>query len=226
MIEELLHDAIVNADFSHILDDESYSFYEKEKEGHRFLILARLESLPSIDDLHKKIFEKIPERFSSHLAFRKNCDLVVIHSLADLSGYDELESIILSYEEDPYHFKKYFLCISKQEKELIEKKESIDLPSILEDQEEFSKYKESPNSPSLYGLVSRIFIKMPFLALPRAEREFVPISVQLDEAVQKANLTGLWRSLSEAPMDDGLEAFVERMVNEELENIKNSNSGV
>lgn len=226
MINEILVQAVTEAGFELISNDNEFSFFGSLSSGQRYLIFSRLTSLPSIEELHEMVLAKIPSEIISKPAFRKNCDLIIIRKFDQLADYERFEDVILSYEEDPYHFKKYFLYFTEAEEKLLREIDFSALSNSLSDQAQFADYKSDPRLPSLYGIAARIFIKIPFLPLPRAERDLIPLSVQISEATENAGMHSIWAKISDAPVSDGVENFIEEIVNEELENIKNSNPGV
>ncbi|WP_322034021.1 ABC-three component system middle component 1 [Paraburkholderia sp. J76] len=226
MIEKILFEIVKKAGFECILSDESYSFFVSTGDTQRYLIFAALSQLPEVDQLHEIVLSKAPLELSSRPGFNKNCDLVLMHMVDQLAEYDRLEKTILNYEEDPYFFKKYFLYYTKAEGILLKDKNPDDLIGVLSDQAQFSDYKNDPRTPSLYGVAARIFIKIPFLEMPWKERELIPLSVKIDEVIADRQMTELWEKFHAATEDDKLDEFIQKIVNEELENIKNSDTGI
>lgn len=228
MIKNILFDAAVKSGFSMASQEGSYSFFKKDSHGaERYLVYGVMEKLVPIDEVHSTILEKTPAEIRARPAFNKNCDLVLIYKVVDLEEYKKIEDAILSYEEDPFHFKKYFLYYTSNEEALVEGKGFSDLVSVIMDQTLFSNYKKNPLDASLYGLIARIFIKMPFLEVPRSEKDLVPLAVEISEELAANNTNDLWNRLSSLENDsDIINDFVQVLINEELENIKNSDTGI
>lgn len=226
MINEILSQAVTIAGFGSIYEQSDYSIFCNSSSGRRYAIFVNLTSLPSIDELHELVLSKVPVDICSEPAFRKNCDLIIVRKFDQLADYEKFEDVILSYEEDPYHFKKYFLYFTEAEEQLLQGRDFSALTDSLSDQAQFARYKSDPKLPSLYGIAARVFIKVPFLPLPQSEQELIPLSVQIGEAVENVGLSSTWLKVSESLTNDGIENFIEGIFNEELENIKNSDPGV
>lgn len=224
MLESILSEAAESAGFEMVRQDEIYTFFKRGDSSERYLIFASLQQLRDVEEIHSEVLERTPDEMRRHPAFSKNCDLILLHKVERLSEYEALEQHILSYEEDPFHFKKYFLYFDQAEAELAKGKTFVDIEAAISDQAQFTNYKYNRLIPSLYGLAARIFIKVPFLHLPRSEKELVPLSVEITEALFLAGALDTWQQL---PVDlDSIDDFIQVIVNEELENIKNSDSGI
>ncbi|NOV04313.1 ABC-three component system middle component 1 [Paenibacillus planticolens] len=93
------------------------------------------------------------------------------------SGVDTAENKrIFDIEEDPYLFKKYVLTYTDLQLDMALQKTDDRgvmsyLHSLLNDEIAFQEHKQSPNSESEYNLVSKLFIKLPFLDLTKRNRE-------------------------------------------------------
>lgn len=228
MLREILDEAALKNGFISVQKIENLSFYMKSDAGsERYLIFFELPSLLSIDAIQDIVLQAIPDSFKEQPAYSKNCDLLLIHKFAHLIEYQNFEDKILSYEEDPFHFKKYFLYFIRPEEDMVRTKNFEDLESIVGDQAKFSDYKKSPLQPSVYGLAARIFIKLPFLEMPRSEHDLVPLSADVDEAVAKAGLKDLNAKFNVYDVDpDIAELLTKDLINDELENLKASDSSI
>jgi hypothetical protein len=225
VIESVLYEAAKSVGFHEQKKTERYTFFEKNDHGSvRYLVFAFLAegSLPSIDDIHDDVLTETPEEMATQTGFNKNCDLILIQKV---SNYQAVEQDILLYEEDPYYFKKYFLHFTDDEEAELKGKTFADLKAVISDSASFSRYKQDPSAPSFYCLAARIFIKVPFLEVPRAEKELVPLSVEISNALTE-DMRKTWEILPQYPASEPVDKFVEKMINDELEILENSNSGV
>ena len=141
-----------------------------------------------------------------------------------LSEYKEIEKQILGYEENPYHFKKYFLYYISSEEKLLNGKSYIYLEKIISNKSEFALYKKDPLRPSLYSLAARTFIKLPFLEMPKSESEFIPLAVEAAAAVSEAGAQDIYTTIQKlAAEPDELKHILKGLIDNELENIKATN---
>jgi hypothetical protein len=96
---------------------------------------------------------------------------------------DLLKKVIYEVEEDPYFFKKYVLSYFVDQLDEIktgiittksEGKSITDyLQSRLNNTELFKRYKENPVSTLEYDLLSKLFIKLPFLKLTNLDMDLL-----------------------------------------------------
>jgi hypothetical protein len=116
MIIELIHEALIAHHFINALETQSTRFYCRESSSAiRFVILHELEELMDPSTLNAAMNQLVPEVFSSHPSFRKNCDLICVHHLKQLADFKSHEEKIFAIEEDPHFFKKYVLYYSDAE---------------------------------------------------------------------------------------------------------------
>lgn len=234
MLKNLLIDGARSNGFDELIAESSYIVFRrgKQAEESRFLIVKELSELGSVDDLHQEILGGIADEIKSEPSFSKNCDLVLVHKINSLKEYKTIENMILTYEENPYHFKKYFLYISELEEEQLKNKSYDDLISVINDTKAFENYKknpvkEDPKLPSLYALAARVFIKVPFLQVPRNEHSYVPLDIKVRKVVIEEGFEDTFDVLSKySNTTEDAESLVQELINEELENLKITDNGV
>ena len=117
----------------------------------------------------------------------KNLSMIML--LEDESDSKTLNKLINKIEEDPYYFKKYVLTYTKQQKEKLSKltlNKSIirEIEEIVSDKEKFSEFKKISGDMSelknnLYSLISKTFIKLPFLRVPIEKEELTNLSEKI-----------------------------------------------
>lgn len=228
MLKKILIEGAQIHGFERIDSADGVDIYKRKiAGGERYLILESLGSLDSIENIQGRLLGSIPNTLNDEPAFNKNCDLVLIRKLENLSDFKKLENIVLTYEEDPYHFKKYFLYFSNSEEKLIQDKTYADLFSVILKMDEFDSYKNNPLTPSLYSLAARVFIKLPFLEVPRSNQTLRSLSDDIIAVVAEAKLNQTFNKIaSYENTTDNAESLVQELVNEELENFKAADTGI
>lgn len=221
MLKKILIEAAQEHCFNHIESIQDTDFFERKIAGaERYLILKSLDFLDTIENIQSELLISIPESFSIEPSFNKNCDLVLIHKLQNLADFKKLENTILTYEEDPYRFKKYFLYFSDSEEKAIQGKHYCDFSSAVLKMEEFDSYKKNPLMPSFYSLAARVFIKLPFLAVPRSYKTLQTLSDDVTAVVAEAGLQKIHSQIaSYTNTTDNALTLAQELIDEELENI-------
>lgn len=173
-------------------ESEQFSFYRAMSPDYqRFLVVLNVEKLMEPSELNQWVLFHTPNALREMPAFAKNTDVVVLFELDKLADIVKFESEVFSLEEDGYSFKKHVLYYSKAELALLGNIDTNKLSELINDQSKFSLYKKSPLSESEYGIVSRIFIKLPFLSVPVDESELDDPCVLANTRLQNAGLLEL-----------------------------------
>ncbi|MCP9282424.1 ABC-three component system middle component 1 [Bacillus safensis] len=137
-------------------------------------------SKDSLEENLKQFHSDLTEGKGEIVGLDKNLSLLIMLKVDNLDFPPAIQSLIFDIEEDPYTFKKYVLTYTREQETLIVRlfKESTgDLRSflnkILYDTEKFSAFKNRDiNDNSLvYDLVSKIFIKLPYLSVKNQHKE-------------------------------------------------------
>lgn len=227
MFRNILIDAVNAHGFQRVEASEGVDFFRYKKDGaERYLILKALGELCTIDELHGEVLGLLPSSLKIEPSFNKNCDLVLVHRIKTLSEFKRIESAALAFEEDPYHFKKYFLYYAEAEEKLISGKTYSDFLATIFKMDEFSDYKKNPLNPSLYGLAARTLIKLPFLEVPKSQKTLQSLSDIVLSAVSEKNLEKTFGLILSQTQQADIDVLVKELVREELENIKTANPGV
>ncbi|MEW4290656.1 ABC-three component system middle component 1 [Rossellomorea marisflavi] len=130
----------------------------------------------NIERLHSAVFEDK----SSIVGMDKNLSLLIMLKVDSLNHPPAIQSLIFDIEEDPYTFKKYILTYTGEQESLLtsllkELKQDFTsfLYKILYNTEKFSSFKsrETNENALVYDLVSKIFIKLPYLSLKNQHKE-------------------------------------------------------
>lgn len=227
MLKKILVEAAVSQSFT-VVSERDNSVFLKRKDGRaeRYLIIKNITVLEPIEQIHEQIFLELPESLSSEPSFNKNCDLVLIHKLVSLADFKNIEDKALEYEEDPYHFKKYFLYFSDAEERAINGKDFSSFLEIILNMTEFADYKKNPLKPSFYSIAARTFIKLPFLAVPRSKKILQALPDSVSARLAEEGLSGTLETVVKTANRFDVELIAQELINEELENIKTANSGI
>jgi hypothetical protein len=226
MFKKIIHEAVNDAGFDLVHSNENTDFFIKEKgEAERYLIVNILDQLLSVENIHELINASIPEAMHKQPAFKKNCDLILIYKVDFLSDFNLIEEKILEIEENPYYFKKYFFYYSEAEEKLLLGKSYEDFKSQIKKMDEFDEYKKDPLKPSFHSLVTRVFIKFPFLEIPKFSKSFQNLFDSVSEKVNAENLNRTYDLIAKYETDS-IDDVITELLSEELENIKASNSSI
>jgi len=221
MIIELIDEALIAHEFSKALETDTTRFYIREIDNAiRFAILHKLDGVLAPAELNSEITQAVPDVFLNNPSFKKNCDLVCVHHLSQLSDFKNYEEQIFAIEEDPYFFKKYVFYYSDAEEKALQGQNYEMLKAIIADKELFNQYKEQPLTATQYSVAAKIFIKLPFLELPFQKRDLVPMRLQAEGAVSEAGLTKAYESIQKLTKTN-IDDLIKEMISDELANIKN-----
>lgn len=223
MLKKILEEALIEHDFCLISQLENSSYYiHKKGESVRFSVLHQISHIPSPAELNNEITKNAPLDFLKNPAFKKNCDLICILRIKNLSEFKENEESIFSIEEDPYQYKKYVLYYSEIEENIIKDTTYKDIVDIVSNKEHFKAYKLEPLQSSVYSLAAKIFIKLPFLELSHRKEDLVPLKYQAEELVSELELSVLYKKIQKSLHDEqDDDTLIRELINNELENITN-----
>lgn len=227
MIKSFINKIVVDiANFECLSKDNGeYTFYQRiDQDRRRYLVLTESERLCTSEEYNEKISNCAPQNIAKSPAFDKNTDLIVLLDIKKSENFKNHERDILSIEENPYNFKKYVLYTTEEERNLLNEslfiKENIsfnanEFTNFLENTEEFQKYSENPYSASLYGVIVKMHIKMPFLKIASSSNEKISnvnkiLQLKLEEE-QNSDFIESMLNLSEK---DDLENAIKDYVNE------------
>lgn len=227
MLKNILVEAAISQSFTVVSElDNSIFLARKDGRAERYLIIKKISVLDPIEKIHEQIMLGLPESLRIEPSFNKNCDLVLIHKLESLSDFKKIEDSALEYEEDPYHFKKYFLYFSDAEEKAISGKDFANFSEIILNMAEFADYKKNPLKPSFYSIAARTFIKLPFLAVPRSTKILQALTDSVFARLAEDGLSGTLNTVVKVSNRYDVELIAQELINEELENIKAANSSI
>lgn len=221
MIFKLIDEALLEHQFIKEMETDSTYFYRREVDNAiRFTILYKLDQLCSPKELNATINQSLPAVFINNPSFKKNCDLVCIHHLPQLSDFKEHEEQIFAIEEDPHFFKKYVFYYSNAEEHILKNQSYNTLKAIIANKELFNEYKDQPLMATHYSVAAKVFIKLPFFELPFDPTKLVPLRLQTEEAVSEIGLINTYEKIQKLD-NNNIDDLIEEMISEELANIQN-----
>ncbi len=158
-----------------LLGEPDSFFAERTDEKFDFftVVFENLESF-SVEKMKEKcdeLMSNIMKSKSHHLGLDKNLSLVVFLETGYSQNKNKLNSLIYDIEEDPYDFRKYVVTYTENQKSCIDNISKQDLLEVeylrkrILDQQAFAAYKHGDATQLAleYELISKLFIKLPFL---------------------------------------------------------------
>ncbi len=193
---------LVQLDTPFKLIDEKvgFKFYQKvDGKQKRYLVTTSTKELLSPDEYNAQIIELAPDALKKSPAFEKNTDLLILLDIIGSSTNDfkKHEKEIFLIEENPFYFKKYVLYTAEEERALLNQIKFSDFLELIKDREKFNEYKSAPYKPSIYGVVAKIFIKLPFLEVPSSPIELNDLGRLLNAALEDKNLLDIDTTINE-----------------------------
>lgn len=173
--------------------DAFYAISENKKKVNYYIVIF-IDNLFDLEEGYNfnDFYEDLKE-FNNDKDHRieKNLSMLICARRKTLEANEDVSRNIYQVEEDPYVFKKYVLTYTdQQEKYLYERCASIHKPlkflyNILHDHDEFLSFKTNPYQESVYNLVSKIFIKLPFLNLKNLDKLTEDLPKKINETLNE-----------------------------------------
>lgn len=201
---------------------KSLTFYQAGDSNYqRFLVVLETDMLIAPSELNDKVQNSTPPILLETPSFAKNTDLVILFRLDSLAELNQYEHSIFDIEENAYSLKKHVLYYTASELELL--KQYLDLGEVIENlittPDLFNQYKDNPNKETAFSLACRLYIKLPFLAVPAKKSTLTSANKLADTFLNNENLLDFSNSL-EQQLSDGREyqEIMEALIDEHLEN--------
>lgn len=147
-----------------------------------YCLAVLLQTIPTdfvtkhIPTYHSALRTHLGERFTPSMI--RNFSLIVCLEQDAGVSHEAVTAQLLQIEEDPFDFKKYVLVYSQSEVDELQRAWEPSEMALIEflnrflyEEGSFAAYKQQ-TAPAAYGLVTRLFIKIPFLKLQVKERPF------------------------------------------------------
>lgn len=207
------------------LKDES-AYQADRLDGHGFDFLT--VSFMSQDQISEGVLTENILRFHSVVVeekgaivgMDKNLSLLIMLKVESLDYSHTIQSLIFDIEEDPYTFKKYILTYTSEQEFLLTslfKKSDQDVTSflyeILYDTEKFSAFKNQIKNENalIYDLVSKLFIKLPYLSIKNQHKEMKMLLKDILESFEDGD-RGIRDTLIELRERNGSDPSIEEIL--------------
>ncbi|WP_342602823.1 ABC-three component system middle component 1 [Peribacillus sp. FSL E2-0159] len=216
MIKQILVEKDFMIDESSLEDEISFLAERTQQNKFDFLTVMFLGvNTPNREVIKEKVEKylmKIIETRQNFVGIEKNLTLLILLEVESLEVNKEISSLIYDFEEDPYDFKKYVMVYTKKQEALLESLLEASasevniitlVNQILNDSTKFSKFKSKEESEDslIYDLVSKLFIKLPFLNMENNQQTLTSLYQEIVESfeVQDNNLWESFMELMEKP---------------------------
>lgn len=185
----------LSKDFN-IQDYQATLFYKEEIDNY-FIVLDKDiitdDELQNLNDISIQLFNLIKEDDLTNESYDKNATLIICFN-GDVDN-----NIICNIEENPYLLKKNILKYNSEEIEslntLLSSNYSYEnLLLFLNNEEQFEEYKN--NSENGYSLLTKFFIKLPFLKCIRQTRNLANLSEIISIRASEENLTEIYNLIN------------------------------
>ncbi|CAH2715079.1 hypothetical protein BACCIP111895_02263 [Neobacillus rhizosphaerae] len=168
-----------------------------------YLVANFKEGEVNLDSLKEQLdqcFESILEEMNV-TGIDKNLSFLLLLETESINYSKEQIRYIYNLEEDPYDFKKYVLTYTQSQVEALERhlKEKTEVPltttlnNLLQEKKLFAYFKKKEEDRSttekqevlLYDLVTKLFIKLPFLSVLIKQKRLVSLKHEIDESLNQ-----------------------------------------
>lgn len=162
-------------------------FFSKRLANEKFdflLVMSIKEEdlyLKDLEDFIKEYFEQILQQ-QEYPGVDKNSSMLLLTERNTIIFTEEFNKIIYEFEENPYYFKKYLLPYTSEQYKLLRNNINFNegvlkqLESIVSNKLWFSSLKDQEKGietieAKTFDVVSKIYIKLPFLKVPIYKRK-------------------------------------------------------
>lgn len=182
-----------------------------------YFIVASLTN-PNINDLNKLIeldfnniysYIKNSEYYNNYMD--KNTSLIILLEFDNFNSMlnnSILNKCIFDIEENKYNFKKYVITYSKNQLKELQKIDKLDgsllenINEVIYSIEDFTDFKSNPTEESLYSLISKLYIKLPFLRLNSKEEQISSLKDRIEVELSLDGENGRVNRILELNIDD------------------------
>jgi len=228
-MKSLVKKILTEKDFiieENILEDE-HSFLASRTENNKFDFLTVMPirkdeiNREALREKIERYLLKIIETKQTLVGLEKNLSLLVLLEVDSLDISKEISSLIYDIEEDPYDFKKYVLVYTNEQVSLLESYKGTSegdiipyINNILNNSHFFAKFKSNEESEDvlIYDLVSKLFIKIPFLSIDNNQQIITNLLDEIVESIQAEDKV-LWESFLKLNETSGSDPNIEEILN-------------
>ncbi|WMT41743.1 hypothetical protein RE628_04435 [Paenibacillus sp. D2_2] len=186
------------------IDDAFYTERTSDNKFDFFVVLFQKAEELNVEVNNITYFlNLIIENKQNYMGLDKNLTLLMLLECDSIEQQENVNSMIFDIEEDPYDFKKYVLPYTTGEVSELKKNvinSGLSTVRYIEqkvfDVQLFSDFKRRVNSLSVkeYELITKFFIKLPFLNLDIRTQDFLDLSKLIQDEIQ-AEDKDVWNQL-------------------------------
>ncbi|MGL5480151.1 MAG: hypothetical protein ACRDCB_14015 [Clostridium sp.] len=195
-------DKEINKEGFEYIDEIKFFTPSKELKKQEYFIVMNLKKPKEeeLDILLDKGFNEIYTEVVNSTYFNKyvskNTTAIIFIELENLKSASDNSSLnkkILNIEESKYNFKKNIITYTEKQgeefRELYSNKENVGhvINSIIYDKNKFVEFKKDPTLDSIYNLMSKLQMKIPFLALESEEKKMECLKENIDKQLKDSN---------------------------------------
>lgn len=217
----------INKNECEYIDEVKFFKPTEDLKKQEYFIVINLKQ-PKEEDLDKLLDEGFNEiynevvnsdYFNNYVI--KNTTSIVFLELEDLnsaSNNSTLNKKILDIEESKYNFKKNVITYTSKQingfMKIYRGKDNINeiINDIIYDKNEFIEFKKNPISDSVYNLISKLQIKIPFLTLKNESKSIKSLKQEIDNELKNLNYYELANKI--ISIDDFENIDIERFIEE------------
>ncbi|WP_151743325.1 ABC-three component system middle component 1 [Acinetobacter calcoaceticus] len=219
MLNKVIEEGIKSDGFNEFLKNNNLTFFKKEQGDYkRYIICYEIENLYDSSAINEYILNNTPDSLRELASFSKNTDLIIFLRLESLAEFKRIEKEVFEVEENAFFFKKYVLYFMNEEFDLIKNMGFEEMKKVLSNSQAFGEYKRYPLNPSLYSFVARIFIKLPFLEMPKIKQDILPINLQVKNLINELGVEVVYENLKNINEETDIDNLIEGMIKNEMEN--------
>ncbi|WP_151798844.1 ABC-three component system middle component 1 [Acinetobacter calcoaceticus] len=219
MLNKVIEEGIKSDGFNEVLKNNNLTFFKKEQGDYkRYIICYEIENLYDSSAINEYILNNTPDSLRELASFSKNTDLIIFLRLESLAEFKRIEKEVFEVEENAFFFKKYVLYFMNEEFDLIKNMGFEEMKKVLSNSQAFGEYKRYPLNPSLYSFVARIFIKLPFLEMPKIKQDILPINLQVKNLINELGVEVVYENLKNINEETDIDNLIEGMIKNEMEN--------
>lgn len=200
LIKKIFTDSDFQIDNTIVNSNDDYQMFFAKRVGKDkfdfYLIMNLKEGKLQLNELEKYLDSILDEVLYTYEypGLDKNLSLLLIVERQVLEYTEKFSRQVYDFEEDPFHFKKYMLPYTPEQNNILQekldfKKDIIkQLDAIISNKQLFRSFKENrdikeSNNTMLYDLISKIYIKLPFLKLKVNKEDLSNISKEIDSEI-------------------------------------------
>lgn len=227
-MKELIKQILIEKEFS--IDENSLgegpNFLADRTEQNKFDFFTLVfldETIVEKEIIKEKIEEyllRIIETRQGIVGLEKNLSMLILLEVESLELSPKINSLIYDIEEDPFDFKKYVLVYTREQ--VVKLKSLIGttdghvvnfLNLFLNDSTKFSQFKRHEHSDDtlVYDLVSKLFIKLPFLNMHNSQQNLTNLYKEIVDSIEEQDKK-LWESLFKLADDTESEPSIEQIL--------------